>query len=243
MYEKLTMFLPILGETYGSWAEIHVKQPSMPFVVYETAARQLIDAIRDYVQQHIEYADYGQILQKAGIEWNYDSMSEADASILDGKTIVALLIGAVQAEKFCDGAFLGLLKQGCIIRWLGKLEVIDNRKTVEYYPGLFDEFKVQKILDRWDKFPGIMWGLGFELDYYHSFELYRKRSNLKLKPSHSKREERRNLLYLLEHADRQIVGNFLFSEWRKYVKCELSYDQFDLDFIFRVMDILESRYI
>ena len=55
-------------------------------------------------------------------------MSEADASILDGKTIVALLIGAVQAEKFCDGTFLGLLKQGCIIRWLGKLEVIDNRK-------------------------------------------------------------------------------------------------------------------
>ena len=110
------------------------------------------------------------------------------------------------------------------------------------YPGLFDEFKVQKILDRWDKFPGIMWGLGFELDYYHSFEVYRKQSNLKLKPPHSKREERRNLLYLLEHADRQIVGNYLFSEWRKYVKSELSYDQFDLDFIFRVMDILESRY-
>ena len=243
MYEKLTMFLPILGETYGSWAEIHVKQPSMPFVVYETAARQLIDAIRDYVRQHNEYAEYGQILHMAGIEWNYDSMSEADASILDGKTIVALLVGAVQAEKFCDGAFLGLLKQGCIIRWLGKLEVIDNRKKIEYYPGLFDEFKVQKILDRWDKFPGIMWGLGFELDYYHSFEVYRNQSNLKLKPPHSKREERRNLLYLLEHADRQIVGNYLFSEWRKYVKCELSYDQFDLDFIFRVMDILESRYI
>ena len=156
---------------------------------------------------------------------------------------LALLVGAVQAEKFCDGAFLGLLKQGCIIRWLGKLEVIDNRKKIEYYPGLFDEFKVQKILDRWDKFPGIMWGLGFELDYYHSFEVYRNQSNLKLKPPHSKREERRNLLYLLEHADRQIVGNFLFSEWRKYVKCELSYDQFDLDFIFRVMDTLESRYI
>ena len=243
MYEQLTEFLPILGEVYGNWAEINVKQPSMPFVVYETAARQLIDAIRDYVQQHNEYADYGQILQKAGIAWNYDSMSEADASILDGKTIVALLIGAVQAEKFCDGTFLGLLKQGCIIRWLGKLEIIDDRGTIEYYPGLFDEFKVQKILDRWDKFPGIMWGLGFELDYYHSFEVYRKQSNLKLKPPHSKREERRNLLYLLEHADRQIVGNYLFSEWRKYVKSELSYDQFDLDFIFRVMDIWESRYI
>ena len=243
MYEQLTEFLPILGEVYGNWAEINVKQPSMPFVVYETAARQLIDAIRDYVRQHNEYAEYGQILHMAGIEWNYDSMSEADASILDGKTIVALLIGAVQAEKFCDGTFLGLLKQGCIIRWLGKLEIIDDRGTIEYYPGLFDEFKVQKILDRWDKFLGIMWGLGFELDYYHSFEVYRKQSNLKLKPPHSKREERRNLLYLLEHADRQIVGNYLFSEWRKYVKSELSYDQFDLDFIFRVMDILESRYI
>ena len=104
MYEKLTMFLPVLGEVYVNWAEIHVKQPSMPFVVYETAARQLIDAIRDYVRQHNEYAEYGQILHKAGIEWNYDSMSEADASILDGKTIIALLVGAVQAEKFCDGA-------------------------------------------------------------------------------------------------------------------------------------------
>ena len=60
-----------------------------------------------------------------------NSMSEVDASILDGKTIIALLVGAVQAEKFCDGAFLGLLKQGCIIRWLGKLEVIDNRKKIE----------------------------------------------------------------------------------------------------------------
>ena len=125
-------------------------------------------------------------------------------------------------------------------KWLA-LNITDCIR--QEYPGLFDEFKVQKILDRWDKFPGIMWGLGFELDYYHSFEVYRKQSNLKLKPPHSKREERRNLLYLLEHADRQIVGNYLFSEWRKYVKSELSYDQFDLDFIFRVMDILESMYI
>ena len=52
------------------------------------------------------------------------------------------------------------------------------QSNIAEYPGLFDEFKVQKILDRWDKFPGIMWGLGFELDYYHSFEVYRNQSNL-----------------------------------------------------------------
>ena len=58
-------------------------------------------------------------------------------------------------------------------KWLA-LNITDCIR--QEYPGLFDEFKVQKILDRWDKFPGIMWGLGFELDYYHSFEVYRRQS-------------------------------------------------------------------
>ena len=51
-------------------------------------------------------------------------------------------------------------------------------------------------------------------------------------PEKSKRDKRRNILYLLEHADRQIVGNFLFSEWRYYTHWALpgEYDPYMLKF-------------
>ena len=101
-------------------------------------------------------------MKKAGIEWDLDSMCLADADILDGKTIVALLAGAVQAEKFCSGACLDLLERGCIVRWLERLKRLDERPRIKYHPGLFDEFRKQKILDRWNYFPNTMWGLGYE---------------------------------------------------------------------------------
>ena len=35
------------------------------------------------------------------------AMSGADVSELDGQAVMALLLGAVRAERFCDGALLG----------------------------------------------------------------------------------------------------------------------------------------
>ena len=85
-------------------------------------------------------------------------------------------------------------------------------KTVHHIcSSLFDEFKVEDNYDRWDRLPDLLWGLSFEMDVYNSFREYEKQSTLKLKPASSKREERRNILYLHEHADRQIVRNYLFS--------------------------------
>ena len=53
-------------------------------------------------------------------------MEGADVSALDGKTVMALLVGAVRAERFCDGALLGFLETGCIGRWLQRLRQIDE---------------------------------------------------------------------------------------------------------------------
>ncbi len=63
-------------------------------------------------------------------------------------------------------------------------------------------------------------------------------------PEKSKRDKRRNILYLLEHADRQIVGNFLYSEWRYYTHWALpgEYDPYITDYLQRVIRILESKY-
>ena len=40
---------------------------------------------------------------------------------------MALLIGAVRAEKFCDGALLDFLKQGCIRNWLLELKTREKK--------------------------------------------------------------------------------------------------------------------
>ena len=117
-----------------------------------------------------------------------------------------------------------------------------GRKPVKYAPGLFDEFKKEDRIDLWIQFPDLMWGLGYEMDACNSFEEYRQKSKLKVKPASSDREERRNVLYLLEHADRQIVGNYLFSMWRYYTHWAMGYDDFATDFLRRIIAILELKY-
>ena len=124
-----------------------------------------------------------------------------------------------------------------------EVNAMKGKQSITYAPGLFDEFKVEDNYDRWDRLPDLLWGLGFEMDAYNSFREYEKQSTLKLKPAGSKREERRNILYLLEHADRQIVGNYLFSTWRDYTHWCIPYgDEYATDFLRRIIAILESKY-
>lgn len=53
-------------------------------------------------------------------------MKRADVSTFDGKTVMALLLSAVRAERFCDGVLLGLCKDGSVIKWLERLKELDD---------------------------------------------------------------------------------------------------------------------
>ena len=53
-------------------------------------------------------------------------MSTADVSSLDGQTIMALIMGVVRAERFCDGELLEFFKDGSIEKWLQRLQQIDE---------------------------------------------------------------------------------------------------------------------
>lgn len=74
----------------------------------------------------IVLSKYAEILQANGIEWNYDSMIKADVSVLDAQCILALLIASLMAERFCDGALLEFIKNGAVIRWLKRLQELDE---------------------------------------------------------------------------------------------------------------------
>lgn len=56
-------------------------------------------------------------------------MDSVDVADKEGICVMALLLGAVRAERFCDGAMLGFFKRGIIQRWLERLKEIDAGGT------------------------------------------------------------------------------------------------------------------
>lgn len=140
-FGDLTKYIPQLkDDSVGNWVidrendgtSDHPKQ--MPFVNYSEMVHHFIKDVYDFEEKNkdFELTRYGEILEKNGLEWGSKSMSEADVSSLDGQCIMALIMGAVRAERFCDGALLGLFKNGSIKKWLEKLkEIDDNNKGKE----------------------------------------------------------------------------------------------------------------
>lgn len=135
MYESLTDFLERINSTeFGDWIIDNNNDGSpenpiqFPFVSYRRVVREFQGAVYDFIDQHeeMELTRYNEILKAANIKWDARSMKNADVSSLDGKTVVALLIGAIRAERFCDGALLYFFEDGSIKKWLSRLKEIDK---------------------------------------------------------------------------------------------------------------------
>ena len=137
MFESLTKHLPAIenAEGFGNWVVDRGSKGTMddpiemPYVNYGTTVADVEQAIYDLVDKHPEYelTHYRDILERNGLEWGSQAMSGADVSELDGQAVMALLLGAVRAERFCDGALLGFFGDGSMRRWLLRLKGIDGR--------------------------------------------------------------------------------------------------------------------
>lgn len=137
MFESLTKHLPAIenAEGFGNWVVDRESKGTMndpikmPYVNYRTTVADVEQAIYDFVDEHPEYelTHYHDILEHNGLEWSSQAMSGADVSELDGQAVMALLLGAVRAERFCDGALLGFFEDGSMRRWLLRLKGIDGR--------------------------------------------------------------------------------------------------------------------
>lgn len=136
MFESLTRFIPMLEQT-KAYGEVIVDKGhggtvddplQWPFVAYSEVVYALEDAIYAFQEAHpdFELNHYGDILEKNGLKWDLSSMTEADPSVLDGQAVMALLMGAIRAERFCDGALLDFCESGSIGRWLARLQEIDG---------------------------------------------------------------------------------------------------------------------
>lgn len=134
-YSVLTKYSNLLeNDNVGEWIVDKENDGSserpmhLPFVIYSITVHRLEGDIYKFAKESDEIVPgkYAEILQANGIEWNSDSMMKADASVLDAQCILALLIASLRAERFCDGALLGFIKNGAVIRWLKRLQELDE---------------------------------------------------------------------------------------------------------------------
>lgn len=135
MYERLTALLnEIKTDSVGEWIVDKENDGSpehpiqFPFVHYSESVRKFEHEVYNFEKEHPEYGlnSYGEILNEHGIEWGADSMKLADVTNLSGRTVMALLMGAIRAERFCDGALMGFFSDGSIEKWLNRLKEIDE---------------------------------------------------------------------------------------------------------------------
>ncbi len=135
MYEDLTAFLPKLQKIqYGTWVFDEENDGSsehpiqMPYVSYEKIVHEFVDAVYQFVESHAAWGlkDYQNILAEAHITWGGEAMENADVSLLDGRTVVALILGVCRGDRFCEGALLHYLEKGIIAKWLARLKEFDE---------------------------------------------------------------------------------------------------------------------
>ena len=134
-YSALTKYINLLkNDNAGEWIcdkenDGSSERPMhIPFVIYSITVKKLADDIYKFAKESDEIVPgkYADILNANGIKWGYDSMMKADASGLDAQCILALLIASLRAERFCDGALLEFIKNGAVIRWLKRLQELDE---------------------------------------------------------------------------------------------------------------------
>ena len=135
MYESLTCLIPALqnGQA-GEWivdrkndgTKEHPIQ--FPSVSYGDAACNLMGEMPCFAEKHPEFElnQYQTILEKKKNEQGCDSVWEMDVDQLDGKTVTALLLGAVRAERFSEGTLLHFCKDGSVVKWLKRLKELDE---------------------------------------------------------------------------------------------------------------------
>ena len=134
-FQSLTKYISLISkDDIGTWVIDRENDGSMehpihfPFVNYSDMVDQFVEDVYSFSDEHPEFGlnRYGEILEKNGLEWGGKSMSAADVSDKDAQCVLALILGAVRAERFCDGALMGFFKDGSIEKWLTRLLEIDG---------------------------------------------------------------------------------------------------------------------
>nr|WP_281201542.1 DUF6508 domain-containing protein [Bacillus altitudinis] len=133
-FNILTNYIPMLqGDDIGEWVidkenDGTAEHPiQMPYVNYSETVRRFIEDVYTFAEQHqeMELTRYSEILNENGIEGGTNDMENVDISNVNAQCVLALIMGVLRAERFCDGVILDVFTNGTIVKWLERLERLE----------------------------------------------------------------------------------------------------------------------
>ncbi len=133
-FEILTNYIPLLqGNDIGEWVidqenDGTAEHPiQMPYVNYSETVRRFIEDVYTFAEHHqeMELTRYSEILKENGIEGGTNAMENVDISNVNAQCVLALIMGVLRVERFCEGAILDFFKNGAIVKWLERLERLE----------------------------------------------------------------------------------------------------------------------
>ncbi|VXB09469.1 conserved hypothetical protein [Bacillus altitudinis] len=133
-FNILTNYIPMLqGDDIGEWVidkenDGTAEHPiQMPFVNYSETVRRFIEDVYTFVEQHqeMELTRYSEILKENGIEDGMNDMENVDISNVNAQCVLALIMGVLRAERFCEGVILDVFTNGTLVKWLERLEHLE----------------------------------------------------------------------------------------------------------------------
>ena len=133
-YDALISFIPRLkGIEYGKVQPEHqtgdgsIERPyQMPYYIYSDVVQEFENEVYKFEREHPDFwlNRYNDVMLLNGLKWDEEVMTNADVNCLNGQAVMSLLLGAIRAERFCDGALNAFLEAGCIDKWLLRLQEI-----------------------------------------------------------------------------------------------------------------------
>ena len=140
-FETLTKLISTLEKDfYGDWifskeGDGSVEKPFItPHVSFTPAVYELFSELSKVVKQHSEYAfnDYRNYLFKRGYistkasSFPINELKTVPVENMDVEDVFVMLTAVQRADRFCEGVLLDFFKDGIIIKWLRRLEKIDE---------------------------------------------------------------------------------------------------------------------
>ena len=126
-FSEVTKLLPLLPKKAGALGKWIIPEGQLPFVSFGEAVYPLRDALADLPGLHPEMNlyEYQSILAEKGLDMC--ALQSVDVSSMEARTVAAMLVAVWRGEKFSDGLLLSYLENGCVQRWLERLQEIDGR--------------------------------------------------------------------------------------------------------------------
>ena len=129
-FDILTKYIPLIqSDSIGEWNSNKGNDGTpehpfqMPYVIYSKMVNNFINDVYAFMESNedMELARYREIIENCGLTLGSESIKNTDISKLNAQCVLALIMSAVRAERFCDGALLVFFKSGCMLRLLERL--------------------------------------------------------------------------------------------------------------------------